>query len=228
MKRIFKYGMLALGFTLAFVSCAKDEELLFDEEAGVYVEYQDSLEYSFATSPNTVQIDSVLVRYRIVGKASDKDRVVSLVPNAGASAKPGYHYKIGKSVIKAGAFRADVPIYLYRKPGLLDSTVAVTLTVAENSDFKQGYQKKLSYKFTLTDILKKPSNWETTWQTFFGAYSVVKFKFLLEATGRRVWTGPVFPQDSRFMSQKAKNALLEYNQTYGPLIDENKQEVFFP
>lgn len=228
MKRIFKYSILALGFAMVLASCAKDKELLFDEDAAVYLEYQDSLEYSFATSPNTVQIDSILVSYRIIGKASDKDRTISLVPRDGATAKAGYHYKIGNSVIKAGSFKTFIPIYFYRKPGLLDSTVSVTLTVAENEDFKLGYLSKLNYKITLNDILRKPSNWDTTWLPYFGPYSMVKFKFLLAATGRRVWTGAIYPQDSRFLSQRGKNALLEYNQTYGALIDENGQEVFFP
>ena len=229
MKLIIKKALVLITGVLVFVSCSKNKELLFDQPTGIYVESTpDSAEYSFATTPTTVTSDSVLMRFRIIGNASPKDRVINLVPRADASAKPGYHYKIGKAIVKANEFAAIVPIYIYRKPGLKDSTVLAILDIKENDDFKEGFPQRLRFKLTITDILKKPAIWDGSWAPYFGSYSEVKFRFLLSATGRTNWTSSPFPGDSRFLAQRARNALLEYNQQYGPLIDENGQEVFFP
>lgn len=228
MEMIIKKTVLLFLLILALASCTKNKELLFDEANLVYVEYQDSTDYTFATRPSTVVMDSIVVSYRIIGSVSAKDRQIKLVPTAATTAKAGYHYKVGPAVIKANEFSGKVPIYVYRRPGLKDSSLVVVLQISENEDFKPGFPKRLGYKFTLTDVLKKPSNWETTWVSYFGSYSEVKFKFLITATGKTDWNSSPLPQDSRYLSQKARNALLEYNQTYGPLIDENDQQVFFP
>jgi len=218
-----------MGALLLLASCAKNDELVFDDPAAIYVDSApDSVEYSFATSPTTVTVDSVIMRFRIIGKASDKDREILLVPRSVSNAKAGYHYKIGKAVVKANEFSALVPVYLYRKPGLKDSTLLAIFDIQENADFKVGYPKQLRFKLTISDILTKPAIWDGTWAPYFGTYSEVKFRFLLTVTGRTNWTSAPFPGDSRFLSQRARNALLEYNQQYGALIDENGEQVFFP
>jgi len=227
MKNIRKL-ILAAFITLILASCAKDEELLFNDKNSIYVEYQDSTDYNFAYSPASIVKDSIMLHFRITGTASASDRTFSVVPAAGTTAKLDYHYKLGPLVIKANEYKVIVPIYLYRKAGLKDSLLKVVLEVQENDNFKQGLAKRQRYKFTLADIFSKPTNWETTWATYFGGYSEVKFRFLLGATGKTNWNSSPLPQDSRVLSQIARNALLEYNQTVGPLIDEFNQQVFFP
>jgi hypothetical protein len=232
MKLIFRNirtAFLVFAAALLLASCAKDNELLFDQSAAIYVSSSpDSAEYSFATSPTTVTVDSVLMTFRIIGNASNKDREIKLVPRAISTAKQGYHYKVGRAIVKANEFSAIVPVYLYRRAGLKDSTLLAILDIQENADFKVGYPKQLRFKLTITDMLTKPAIWDNVWTPYFGEYSQVKFRFLLTATGRTNWTSFPFPADSRYLSQRARNALLEYNQTYGPLIDENGAEVFFP
>lgn len=229
MKLFIKNGLLVLAAVLVLASCTKDKELLFNEPTAVYVESRpDSAEYSFATSPTTVTVDSVLMRFRIIGNASSNDRVINLVPRAESTAKAGYHYKIGNAVIKANEFSAIIPVYVYRRAGLKDSTVLAIFDIQENADFKVGYPEQLRFKLTISDILTKPAIWDRSWSPYFGDYSEVKFRFLLTVTGRTNWTSSPYPADSRFLSQRARNALLEYNQTYGALIDENGNEVFFP
>jgi hypothetical protein len=232
MKLVIKNIIVPMVFIagiLFLASCAKNNELLFDQSAAIYVDSTpDSAEYSFATSPTTLTVDSVLMRFRIIGNAVSKDREIKLVPRAISTAKAGYHYKIGKAIVKANAFDALVPVYVYRRAGLKDSTVLAIFDIQENTDFKAGYPKQLRFKLTVSDILTKPAIWDNAWSPYFGTYSQAKFRFLLTVTGRTNWTSSPFPGDSRFLSQRARNALLEYNQQYGPLIDENGQEVFFP
>ncbi|TKC05976.1 DUF4843 domain-containing protein [Pedobacter frigoris] len=229
MKKILKNFLMVLLPAVIMASCTKNKELLYNEADMVYVEsIPDSTDYTFAASPASLLSDSIMVNFRIIGKASDKDRTINFVPTATSTGKAGYHYKVGNAVIKANTFSARIPIYVYRRAGLKDSTLTVNLMVTENSDFKPGYPSRLRYKFTLTDILTKPSNWESTWAAYFGTYSEVKFRFLIAVTGKTNWNSGPLPQDSRFLSQKARNALLEYNQQNGALIDEFGQQVFFP
>lgn len=214
--------------TLMLGACAKDEELLFNDKNSIYVETQDSTDYTFATSPATIVRDSFMLNFRISGTASDMDRTFVVVPISGSTAKLGYHYSLGPLVVKANQYRTTVPIYFYRKPGLKDSVLRATLEIQENDNFKQGLAARQRFKFSISDIFSKPTNWETTWATYFGSYSEVKFRFLLGATGKTNWNSGPLPQDSRVLSQIARNALLEYNQKNGALIDEFGLEVFFP
>lgn len=220
--------LLTAIIALILASCAKEEEMLFNDKNSIYVESQDSTEYTFATSPATITKDSILLNFRISGTASTSDRTFSLVPAEGTTGKLGYHFSLGPLVVKANQYRATVPIYVFRKAGLKDSLLKVILEVRENENFKQGIVKRQRFKFTLSDIFSKPSNWETVWASYFGSYSEVKFRFLLGATGKTNWNSSPLPQDSRVLSQIARNALLEYNQKIGPLYDEFGQQVFFP
>lgn len=219
-----------LAATLLVVSCTRDKELMFNEPTAIYVSnLTDSAEFSFATTPSSVTSDVVLISYRIIGNSAPIDREINLVVRDGATAKSGYHYKLGPTVVKANQFTAEVPVYVYRKAGLKDSTVQVIFDIKESADLKQGYPSRLRYKLTITDILKKPTIWDSAWKTYFGEYSEVKFRFLLSVTGRTDWNSFPYPGDSRFLAGRARNALLEYNQTHDkPLTDENGQEVFFP
>lgn len=229
MKPIIKKSLLIYFAALAFLSCSKDKELLFNEAPAIYVTaLPDSSVFTFATSPDTKVTDTILISYRIIGKAEARDRQINLVPREGATAKAGYHYKVGPAVVKANQFDATVPVYVYRKPGLKDSTVNVILDIKENADFKPGFSGQLKYKISISDVLSKPTIWESVWSSYFGSYSVVKFKFLLAVTGKTNWNSYPLPQDSRYLSQKAKNELLLYNQAHGPLIDETGAEVIFP
>lgn len=210
-------------------SCAKDKQLMYSEQPSIYVyDRVDSTVFTFATVPVDVVTDTINVEFRIIGTPSATDRTIKLEPRAGATAKAGYHYSIGPAVVKANSDSTIVPIYVYRKAGLKDSTVNVILDIKENEDFKLGYLGRLKYKLSISDILSKPTIWDGAWAPYFGSYSEVKFRFLLAATGRTDWNSYPFPADSRFMSQRAKNALLVYNQQFGDLIDENNERVVFP
>ena len=229
MKLSIKNISLLIALPAIISSCAKNEKLMYNEAASVYVYNNvDSSVFTFATVPVNVLEDTINVEFRIIGTPSSTDRTIKLEPRAGATAKEGYHYKVGPAVVKANAVSTVVPIYVYRREGLKDSVVSVILDIKENEDFKLGYLGKLRYKVSISDILSKPTIWDSAWSPYFGSYSQVKFRFLLEATGRTEWNSFPFPADSRFMSQRAKNALLLYNQQYGDLFDENNERVVFP
>jgi hypothetical protein len=229
MKLSIKNIGLLLAVPVMMAACSKNEELIYSESPSIYVWNRiDSADFTFATVPVNVTQDTIEIEYRIIGTAANVDRTIKLEPRPGATAKEGYHYSVGPAVVKANEYSTIVPVYVYRRAGLKDSTVTVILDIKENEDFKVGYYDQLRYKITINDVLTKPTIWDSAWAPYFGSYSEVKFRFLLEATGRTNWNSFPFPADSRFMSQRAKNALLSYNQQFGDLIDENNQIVVFP
>lgn len=229
MKTYIKLIFFILVTGLSAGACKQDPLMLYDEPASIYLyTVPDSMEYSFATRPDQLTTDTVQLQYRIIGSASDQDRPLKLVAAAESTAKQGYHFTLGEAVVKANEFATVVPVYLHRKPGLKDSIVQLILELESNEHFGLGFNDKLRYKLTFTDILRKPNNWDSVWAAYFGTYSEVKFRFLISVTGKSNWESFPFPQDSRYLAQRARNALLEYIQQNGPLIDEFGAEVFFP
>jgi hypothetical protein len=220
--------------------CSKDSRLMYKEDPRIYFYTSDIVEYSFAAQPESLMVDTIYLPIRIMGSAVNTDRTFSLNIDDSSTAKLGYHFSFGPFVIPANTYQVDLPVYMYRRPGLKDSTVTAYISIGESSDFKAGYVDglttngtaggagRLHYKISITDQLLKPSNWETVWVNYFGTYSQVKFKFLIQTTGRTDWTWTGFPQDLNFSIQTAKYALYNYELANGPLIDEFGNRVVFP
>lgn len=229
MKATIKKLFLFLFVTSSLASCKEDTGLLFNAETMVFVQsVPDSTIYTFATRPNTLMQDTVLVNCNIMGRASTSDRPITIIARDSSSAKANYHYKLLPAVVKANTFSAIVPIVLYRRPGLKDSTLHVIFDIKDNEFLKAGYPNRLRYKISITDKLGKPTNWETYWKNYFGDYSEVKFRFLITATGRQAWNGSALPGDLAYLNGQARYALLIYNQSNPPLTDEFGNLIFFP
>ena len=224
-------------------SCKEDDKLMYVEEPRVYFfkhttgAARDSVNYSFAFAANTVQSDTLDLRFRIMGFPKDYDRAIALQVQEGSTAHANYHYKIENLFIPAGSSDATASLILYRKAGLKDSTVYATFQIAANESFKPGYEDKdfgsaldrVTYKFSLTDKLSKPNNWDTYWFSLFGDYSNTKILFLTQLLNYTNWnSGGLFPQDSNNMKQKARYGIYEYEQEHGPMYDENGNRVIIP
>jgi hypothetical protein len=234
-----------LGITAAiiclFCACTKENRSTYVEDPRVYfskfITNADSVVYSFGIKPVTRVDDTVYLTVRIMGSAVKFDRVMNIKVSDTSKAKAGYHYKIGSMIMPADSFQVRVPVYLYRKPGLKDSIVTIDFIMGESKDFKPGYGDipstnykldRLHYKIALTDQLLKPGNWDSQYLSVFGAYSRVKFQFMINATGKTDWTSTPYPGDKNFLVQQVKYALYQYELVNGPLIDENGEHVVLP
>src|SRR5699024_8750849 len=247
--RILRYTVLFISILLLQNSCKKDTRLLFDKEAHVYFGQKiegssligsDSINYSFAFSTEDITQDTIYVQCRIMGLPADRDRNINIVADENNDAVQGYHYKILSSVIPAGKYDNEIPIVVYRQQGLQDSVVSAILRIEDSEDFKAGYNDvgavgpvyrnkypRREFKFTITDRLTKPANWDSSWQSVFGEYSEVKIRFISNATAFTEWSVTVFPQDRNFIIKTAYYALYEYEQSNVDLIDENGKPVKF-
>ncbi|RPD39620.1 DUF4843 domain-containing protein [Chitinophaga barathri] len=226
---------------LGLAACSQDERLVYQEDPRVYFSKfstnPDSTDYSFAVKDASLLQDTVWLTMRVMGSAAVKDREIRLRVSDTSKAREGYHFNFGPLVMPANAFEARLPVILYRKPGLRDSVLTIDLAVEESKDFKPGYNDRpttsspidrLHYKISVTDQLLKPARWDVSLAASFGTYSQVKFRFMILETGKTNWNETIFPGDMQFLIQTVKYALYKYEETNGPLLDENGVRVVFP
>lgn len=229
--------------TTFFYSCEEDEQLMYQEDSRVYFfkhntsSTRDSIIYSFAFESADVSTDTIALRFRILGFPKDYDREIPVQLTEGSTAKLGYHFKINKLFIPANSSDATADLIFFRRAGLKDSIVNAELQIVENQHFKPGYEdldlssklNRITYRFSLTDKLNKPSNWETYWKNMFGEYSNTKILFLTELLNYTDWNAAwLFPQDQSNMINKARVGIYEYEKVNGSLIDENENRVIIP
>lgn len=238
--RTFLIPVILFITTILSVSCNKQDAIMYKEDPRVYFKkaqvLSDSLLYSFAVKANTVMTDTVYLQLRIMGTATDYDRAINIFLSDTSTARAGYHFNLGPLVMPANKYETKIPVYLYRKPGLKDSTVTADLIIGASKDFQPGYNDKtaisvtdrLHYKISISDKLSKPLNWDGSLSPYFGIYSLVKLKFMIQATGRIDWTVQIYPNELNALTQQVKMALSEYETANGKLIDENGAAVEFP
>lgn len=264
MKSIFKnytirYALCLIGIlTIGITSCNKD--LVYENKPGIYIDKEklvsskDSIAYSFAEKASTRTLDTIYLPVKISGEVSNTERNVPMMANATkTNAIAGTHYQILQTVLKANESTALVGIVLKKTPDLKSQQVRIYLEIVPNTDFplvitntktNNTYNGEPSSKYNpgylikLSDQLLKPDTWDGSgswFKYYFGTYSAVKFKFIIDITGRTVWGdraryGPDAPTSSELKIYYTKliTALYEYEQKNGPMIDETGNQVTLP
>ncbi len=248
--------MIAL---LSVYACKKDQYYLYDDMARVQFgpdiariytpsyNLADTLKpYTFYYEDASTVQDTVFFDIYAIGGVSKEDRSFTLeqvqVPNV-TNAQAGKHYvafndaKATKNfVIKAGTVHTKVPIILLRNVDLKANTYILKFKVVADKNFQTGEINNLWRKIEFTDRLSQPAAWNASAvQFYYGKYSVVKHRFMIESTGEK-W-------DQDFMaSLPSEYALLQYwigtlkinlidynaKNPGNPLRDENGELVVFP
>lgn len=228
-------GIMSLG------SCQNDDFLYRDvARVRMVAEYRmavgtDSVSFSFASEPSVVKEKAVNVALVVMGLVSDYERKVNLevVPEL-TTALLSTHYDYPESVvIPANADSVNFQIVIKRTEDLMNKSVSLVVKVAESADFQVGAQEWSRLKVKWSDMIEKPSNWDKL-EEFFGDYSEVKFRFILENTGVAVFTygetnGMNWSQMYNYKTM-VQAALVKYNDEHPgkPLVDEKDQAVTFP
>lgn len=190
--------------------------------------------------------DTVYFDLYALGGPKDFDRpfvlTQEIVPGQ-LNAEAGIHY-VGfddSSVselytIKAGVSHYQVPVVLLRHESLQDTTCVLKFKLEPNENFQTGDTKLLWRKLYFSDQLIQPNGWDATMtKSYFGKYSKVKHRFMIDVTGQR-WDDDFFAAirpDIGFVTYwkgKMKLALLNYNAEHpdAPLTDEDGELVVFP
>lgn len=244
MKSSLKY-ICGLLITVSFLpACKKSDPMSFDAPDMVYIYKspnslnKDSIVYSFAIKPDSVMEDTIYIPVRIIGLAASKDRevILSAVPDS-STAVAGTDYQLLPYHIPAGAYTANLPVVIKRSAIMKTKGVAVLLNIMPSSDFLPGVPNSpgggkiaggtTRYLIRINDYLTKPDNWDSWLVYFFGNYSAVKYKFMIDTIGMSV-----IPSDLPYgifavYNSLCKQKLADYEAENGPLIDENGNVVSF-
>lgn len=248
LKNIKSLLLIVIVFA-ASIGCKKSELTKFELEDMVYIYKEafntkrDSALCSFAVKANSLMVDTVKIAVRIMGVAKNYDREVKLeAVDTATTAVAGVHYQFLPYVIKAGAYSADLPVVINRTPDMKTQGFTLTVKVVESKDFKPGVPNSavagnfagasVRYFIRMNDFLTKPSNWDSQLNTYFGAYSQVKFKFIIDVTGITEFAIGAAPLMSfgeiTYYKAFVKSKLTDYVTANGPLMDENGGVVTFP
>lgn len=234
MKKI-KSTILLLVAIGMFTACENDK-FYYQDEARARIEgpYEwamgtDSLNFSFATYPNSVLEQEMEMTLYVMGEATSSDRTVNLEVDASRTTASPSQYTVPKTVI-VPAGKLDVPfiVTLKRSNDLTSQTVSLYFKVVESSDFKIGVTEQNHFSIKWNDILGKPKNWDTELKEFFGEYSLVKYRFIIDSIGFGEFGNGMTWSELKNYQIIMKTALDEYNASpAGPLKDENGQLVEF-
>lgn len=231
-------GLLA--FMIILGSCAKDQRLMYEQDPRIYFYesqiHRDSLVYTFGVQPVDRQKDTAYIIVRIMGNAVPYDREIHLIALDSSTAKAGRDYDFGPLSVRAGLYQDTLQVYLYKTAAMQDSVFTLYLKIGESKDFKPRFQEDSTsvsgsplqnYKISITDQLTEPTRW-SSFVSWFGAFTKIKFQFMIVATGKTDWESTVYPAELNYLAQQVKAALVDYENANGPLIDEFGNRVVFP
>jgi hypothetical protein len=211
-------------------SCAKkdiaiysnDPRLFFQIPGSGSVALRDSLIYSFPAKPNVGEQDTLWFKACIMGETAPYDREIGIKINTISTAREGVNFKFERKVLPADSFSVRVPLVIYRK-GLKDTSVRLEFEVAENKDFKVGYERYKKAIFIWGDKFLKPDIWDkSNYKSAFGEFTQTRYAFILKACNITELPDPMNLPMLGYYNAMVRKALLDYNSTPGntPLTDE--------
>ena len=235
MKKM-KLMILLLAVIGMFTACENDK-FYFQDDARVRIEgpYEwavgtDSLTFSFAAYPSQVQEQDMEMKLYVMGEAAATDRTAKLAIDRTLTTANDDQYVFPETVtIPAGKLEAPFIVTL-KRADLTSGTVSLYFRVVETNDFKVGVIEQNHFCIKWNDTLSKPKNWDTELLEFFGEYSLVKYRFIIDTIGFGEFSATSMSW-SELTNYKIimKTALDEYNDAHPgePLKDENGLLVTF-
>lgn len=238
---------------VGFLSCQKNNELHFVQNKklinlwlGASSSPQDSLTYNFAYAiPGR---DSVMFYYRLAGYPLDYDTQFELQAVSGDTNLVSY--SLGKYTIKAGQYQGSAPIYITKPAGYAEfagKSGKIVFKLKPSEVFEEGARELSTLNVVFKNYVAKPDNWDAApypyfaMTRYFGAYSNVKYAFIIQTTGMvdfkiyyTVQKDPaldantITATEASSLQSKCKVALQIHNAQYGTLKDENNNDVVFP
>lgn len=234
MKKI-KSTILTLA-AIGMLTACENDKFYYQDEARVRIEgpYEwamgtDSLNFSFAAFPNSVQEQEMKMTLYVMGEPAETDRTAKLEVDASRTTASADQYVFPETVtIPKGKLEAPFIVTLKRDEYLTSQTVSLYFKVIESNDFKIGVTEQNHFSMKWNDILGKPKNWDTELTEFFGEYSLVKYRFIIDTVGFGEFGNGMTWSELKNYQIVMKTALDAYNATpAGPLKDENGQLVEF-
>src|SRR2546428_453530 len=189
--KIFTYIPVIVSILL-LNACTQEDIASYKQDARIYFRIpgefdskasRDSLMYSFPFNPTVTDHDTIWFEACIMGNAASTEREFALnIDTAGTTAKENIDFKLVKTVVPAGAYKARIPIVIYKTEAIKTKPVRLQLSVTENQNFKVGYNRYQKAVFIWGDKFLKPDNWDNSnYSMAFGTFSQKRMQFILES-----------------------------------------------
>lgn len=236
MKNIWIF--LICGIVLSVMGCEKNDAQVFEDEARVCffrgedgTGQQDSILQSFFVLPGTQERDTVWVEVALMGFPMNAIRPVEIVQtnqDAADAAIAGVHYIAFddaevKDLMVMGANQviARIPVIFLRDVSLKTEKRRLEMTIVENDYFKRGIDADCDFMIQTTELAEEPTNWASTWKSYFGEWSSQKMWFIVTYLGLDDFEAEYDAGYKKYLKQKAHSKLNEYNETHDePLCND--------
>lgn len=240
-----------------FAACKREDLQQYTEKPRVYLRLEKQAFYApFPTAkagnlridylPQTSnkKTDTLNLTFQVSGPASDNPRpfVFERTTMTG-NAIEGVDYDLLDKdfVIPAGKFGASFRLVIRRNTNMTTKEVTFAYNLKANEAFELGpkadtarfsgnasVMKMNAINFIVRDIAIKPDNWDSFIVTYFGLYSEVKYRFIIDTLKLISFPSTTSAATMRSNLTKLKTALTKYNNTHPEkLKDENGIEISF-
>ena len=219
-------------------SCSVDEVETFNGGDQVYFERvsstADSLTLSFAVLDKDIQDYTVEIPIVVTGAPCNHQRKVNVtVIPEGTTALEGVDYTLEETIIPADSYYTTLNVNVKRSPALSKEEKVIIFQILPSDElFTDVNPAWTDFKLKVNDKLTKPARWIYDCQPYFGTYSDVKYRFIIDTLG--IWDFPgtgdnaISKAQMLYYQDKMKTALAEYEKENGPMYDESGNQVSFP
>nr|WP_121269245.1 DUF4843 domain-containing protein [Pedobacter schmidteae] len=254
MKRL----LIILIASSIFAACTKESLQQYSEKPRVYLSLRKDSLYSkfplstagniqidYAPQKSAKQKDTLKLNIQVSGVAENADRVFVFERNTAAgTAVEGTDFDLldKNFIIPAGKFNNSIRVVIYRSLNMAKVPVSFGYVLRANENFElgpdrdttrfssnSGIMNMIALKVTARDVLTKPANWDSFIANYFGVYSQVKHRFVIDVLPAPL-SLPSTTSVSRMNTNRnnLRTALTKYNATHPEkLKDENGIEISF-
>jgi hypothetical protein len=178
-------------------NCSKDAVDEYGQTNYVYladtktsINEVNPIEYSFAFHPG-IDIDTVPVLFKLVGKLSGEDRPVAITVDGSHTTALEGDYELPETIaLRAGRTLDTIALVLHNSARLKTAKFKIRLLLNENEHFRLGPPDNRFVEITFSDMITRPKWWTVVVEVnFLGTYSDAKYRLFIEATGIADMTG---------------------------------------
>jgi hypothetical protein len=209
----------------------------------------DSLSYSFAYNTEHLEKDTIYIKMRLSGEIKSYDREIGVESTKATTATENVHFDLPNIVLPAGEGFINYPLIIYNTPDLTENDYKIVLKIVPTKDLLvaplgreigtttvtgTGISNSATTinidKFTVkfNNKLTAPEYWSLL-NSSYGSFSITKFQFMLKILGADAMNSvPEWSYNQTINNRiKMQNALIDYVNENGPMIDENNEVVSF-
>lgn len=222
---------------------------------GEIISYRNDYEYSFALQNDDVMSTNVPFEVRLSGDVADVDRKYTLVVDTDmtdAVEGQDYNLSLNDFTIKAGCASDTVYVTLLRNPSLMMKNVNLVLRLKADNNFDVCMDAlRISPQWAATTAEKldatafylkfgeeyvEPGYWSIFGGTYWGAFSINKFKLLNELMGWTPgeWTSVGSPESGvklgrfNYAAQVLQKYLQDHANAGTPVLDDDGSYMQLP